>query len=384
MSKKQKLQMSPVSAGYTAEEVKSQFFNEMAILEKPRQIFRLQYEGNRYYYTFGDDGEPRFFISITSLTDKQAPKGSHLIKWMAEKGIEAAEAHRDKRAEYGTFLHICCGELMLNKRFDLDALPIRLEEHFTPLHLPLQWIREFVPELRKDILSFAQFLKDYEVEPIAIEMPLASDMYGCASTIDIVARMNDKCYDKTPPEKRKKVWAIIDIKSGKKGFNEQHEVQLYMGKIAFEENFPTSPRIDKMFNWSPQDWYKYPTYKVKDQTQTKGQKKLEHYLALQAIDEDGQEKLITVTGGKIDLNEDLTANYKSAPYTEIVKAKRPAQPKSKKARVSKRKAAPAVKSEEKKEDSTPSVPKRRGRIKTELSKQLTIDNPQTNGTPESK
>lgn len=331
-------------SGYSAEEIKAQFFNETAILEKPRQIFRLQYEGNRYYYTFNEENEPRFFISITSLTDKQAPKGAHLIKWMADKGIEAAEAHRDKRAEYGTFMHIACGELLLNKRYELELLPMRLEEYLRSSHLPLQWINEFAPELRKDLLSFAQFLKDYEVEPICIEMALASEEYGCATTIDIVCRMNAAHYDKTPEESRKKIWAIVDMKSGKKGFQETHEVQLFMGKLAFEENFPSSPKIDKMFNWAPSDWWKAPSYKLKDQTKGKGAKKLSHYLALQAIDEDGSEKYITVTGGTIDLTQDLTINYKSAPYSEIVKARRGpvAKPKAKKARISVKKKPETV------------------------------------------
>lgn len=334
---KKKKEPTPISAGYTAEEIKTQFFNSNVILEKPRQIFRLQHEGNRYYYSFDQEGEPRFYISITSLCDKQAPKPPHLIKWIAERGIESAEEYRDKRAEYGTFLHIQCGELLLNKKYDLEQLAFRLEEYLKANHLPISWIREFSSELKKDVLSFAQFLKDYDVEPIAIEMPLASDLYGCASTIDIVCRMNAANYVKTPIEDRKKVWAIIDIKSGKKGFNESHEVQLFMGKIAFEENFPETAKIERMYNWAPCDWWKAPSYKLKDQTEAKGQRKLEYYLHLQAIDEDGSEKYITVTGGNIDLSQDLTNNYKSQPYTEIVKAKRPKINKPKSPRIKKKK-----------------------------------------------
>ena len=49
------------------EELKATFFDEDALLTQPAPIYRLHSKGQRYYYDFDLAGEPRFFVSVTTM-----------------------------------------------------------------------------------------------------------------------------------------------------------------------------------------------------------------------------------------------------------------------------------------------------------------------------
>jgi len=107
----------------------------------------------------------------------------------------------------------------------------------------------------KALMSFDQWMQDYEVEPLAIEVLLHSDTYGYAGTADLVCRV-----------KGGKV-ILVDFKSGSSVY-EDYAVQLEMYRLAWNEHADMHdiPQVTEVYNWLPKDWRKGPTYTFKDQT----------------------------------------------------------------------------------------------------------------------
>jgi hypothetical protein len=133
--------------------------------------------------------------------------------------------------------------------------------------------------LKQDVKAFEVFVKEHQVKPIAIEMPLISLKYKIGGALDLVCQMrigtgqngavlkSDIKYDKEgniKEDKTRWITAIIDWKSGRNGFYPEHEVQLHLYKPLWEENFPNI-LIDSVFNWAPKDWESEPDYKLKCQ-----------------------------------------------------------------------------------------------------------------------
>jgi hypothetical protein len=181
-------------------------------------------------------------------------------------------------------------------------------EYFLRNNLPQA--KPWTEDLKKDILCFAQFMIDYNVRPLAIELILwhPDDMY--AGAIDLVAEIDYK---------KSRITVIIDLKSGKKGFYESHEIQLVAYKEMFNIHFPDIP-IDKVYNWSPKDFRGItPTYNFKDQTESRNACKLPHLVSLAKIEDSKRENKISLIDGKINLADGLSGNIRELTFTELIK-----------------------------------------------------------------
>jgi len=245
----------------TIEEVRAMYFDTDALREPARKLRRLDGGDLRWYYTIEND-EIIWFISVTSLIKSTMPTSPQLIKWMVEHG-ENAEAIRDEKANYGTAMHIAIGQYLLGK--------FNLEYNSVKEFLAENKVESFyTSQLQKDVLAFAQFCNDYDVKPLAIEVMLSDLKSGIAGACDLVCQMTVN---------RKRIVAMIDFKSGRKGFWEDNEIQLHAYKRLFESEF-ADIRIEKLFNWSPKDWTKEPTYNFKDQSESNSAKKLDYLIEL--------------------------------------------------------------------------------------------------------
>ena len=307
-----------IAPGMTVEEMAAIFFNG-ALIEPPYKVWQLNSKGHRYYYKFDDDGTPEFYPSVTTILSQTLPKSEFLIKWIADKGIEEAERYKAERAAYGTFMHAQFEELIINRNYDLDGLKDKLKNYIEINRLPADFIY-YADDLKKDVLAFAQFVIDYDVRPLAVEIALVHPVYNYAGMIDLPCTMLVK------PGSKERINAIVDFKSGRKGFYEEMEIQLHMYKMMWEENFPDMP-ITRIYNFSPKDWRKKPTYNIKDQTNSPNADKIPYLLGLAAVEDAKRDNTITAVFGEISLDNepDLTNNIVSLTLAELVKSKAPAE-----------------------------------------------------------
>lgn len=303
--------------GMTVEEMTAMFFDEKTLIEPPYKVWQLNSKGHRYYYRYDDAGNPEFFPSVTTILSQTLPKAPHLINWIANKGIEEAERYKGERAAYGTFMHAAFEELLINRAYDLDGLKGKLKEYIEVYRLPDDFIH-YADDLKKDVLAFAQFVLDYDVRPLAVEIALVHPYYKYAGMIDCPCTMRAKIGSDD------RINAIVDFKSGRKGFYEENEIQLGMYRDMWNVNFEQFP-VTRIFNFSPKDWRKKPSYNLKEQTESPNIRKIPYLLEIAAIEDEKQDNTFTSVNGMVVLDDapDLSQNVISLSLAELIKTKAP-------------------------------------------------------------
>lgn len=305
-----------VAPGMTVEEIKALFFDSTALVEPKYRLYQLNSDGYRYYYRFDENGEPEFYPSVTTMLKQVMPMSPFLLDWMIANGKEGATEKRDLAAAYGTFMHGQFEKLIINREYDFDMVPGFVLEFMERENLPEKVFGEWCIKIRKDVLAFAQFVRDYNVKPLAVEIGLVHPECRYAGCVDLPCIM-------TEPKSGKVFSAIVDFKSGRKGFYEEHELQLHLYRDMWNANFPGKP-IERLFNFSPKDWRTKPTYNLKEQTDSENAVKLPYLLALAAIKDAERENTVTVIRGRLRLDEGkLMDNVLSLSLAEFIKTKAP-------------------------------------------------------------
>lgn len=300
--------------GMTIDEIRALYFDADALVEPAYKVYQLNSDGYRYYYRFNPEGEPEFYPSVTTLLKQVMPTSPALIDWMIANGKEGAAEKRDLAAAYGTLMHTEFESLIINRRYDFDDVPAIVASYIERENLPEKVFNEWVIRIRKDVLSFAQFVRDYNVRPLAVEIGLVHPDYHFAGCIDLPCIMMD-------PKSGEKYAAIVDFKSGKKGFWEEHELQLHLYRMMWNVNYPNMP-IARLFNFAPKDWRTKPTYNLKDQTDSVNAAKLPHLLALATIEDEKRDNTLTIIRGQLDLDKGKIAdNILTLSLAELIKAK---------------------------------------------------------------
>lgn len=303
-----------IAPGMSVEEMKAMFFDADALIEPVKKIFQLNSKGHRYYYTCDENGKPTFYPSVTTIISQTMPQNPFLIKWVADMGYEEANRYKQERADYGTFMHALFEELLIAGTYNLDTLEENLLSYIEQKRLPLDFMR-YADDFKKDLLAFAQFVIDYDVKPLAIEISLVHPVYKYAGMIDLPCTMLVK------PGKEERIAAIVDFKSGRKGFYEEHEVQLGLYREMWNANFENL-QIEKVFNFAPKDWRKKPTYNLKDQSESPNLAKIPYLLELASIEDNKLENSFNVISGTIDLKKkDVSGNLSTLTLSELVQSK---------------------------------------------------------------
>ena len=304
--------------GMTVEQMQCMFFDKTALIEPPYKVWQLNSKGHRYYYRFDENVQPEFFPSVTTILSQTLPKSQFLIEWIASKGIDEAERYKAERAAYGTFMHAQFEELIINRVYNLDDLKGKLKTYIEVNRLPDDFIY-YADDLKKDVLAFAQFVIDYDVRPLAVEIALVHPYYKYAGMVDL------PCTMKRSPCSDERITAIVDFKSGRKGFYEDAEIQLHLYKMMWNVTFEDYP-VTHVFNFSPKDWRKKPSYNLKDQTNSPNAAKIPALLEIAAIEDEKRDNIFTAVSGSINLDEmnNFADNVISLTLAELIKAKAPA------------------------------------------------------------
>ena len=118
--------------------------------------------------------------------------------------------------------------------------------------------------------------------------------------------------------------AIVDFKSGRKGFYEESEIQLGMYRDMWNVNFEQFP-VTRIFNFSPKDWRKKPSYNLKEQTESPNIRKIPYLLEIAAIEDEKRDNTFTAVNGMVVLDDapDLSQNVISLSLAELIKTKAP-------------------------------------------------------------
>ena len=260
------------------------YINEKLIAIPEYTLQRMDTVSGRHYMVRPNDSDGEFLLpSITTIVRSTSPLSPFIINKMIEMGKEKWDEYLYERMEYGTNMHILIGEFIRRKTMNLPLTQEEIDDigmHNRGFNLSI--FNKFKEDYYSDLIAFAQFYFDYKIEPIALEIPLASIKEGFAGTLDMPCKMQvptkgfwGEVY-KTGPNKGNmkettqdvEVIALVDFKSGRHGFYRENEVQLKMCEVLFRENFPklSESATIKLYNWSPKSWIKEPGYNLTDQT----------------------------------------------------------------------------------------------------------------------
>lgn len=227
-----------------------------------------RYSDKRFYY---DTDTKKFYISATTFCSYVLPENPYLTKWKQELGVFEANRRAKEAQLYGTLLHLLIEDFVALENYSKTQMEATIDT-FIGRHAMEDNARRWHRSLKNDILSFAQFAFERKIDVIASEQWVKKDVNqfgGIAGTVDLELIL-------TWNRSRKR--AILDAKSGKKGFYPSHELQLCLYKEVLSD-----PEL-LLFNWAPNDWDLKPTYKLKNQTDSKMSQKIDHYIRIAEID----------------------------------------------------------------------------------------------------
>jgi hypothetical protein len=321
----------------TLEECHALYFDALALVTQPTPLYRMTGKGSgRYYYRFNESGEPEFFISVTTMIRQTMPTSPVLMKWIADRGYEEAEQYKFERAAFGTMMHMCFQKLLIERTFDFDDfLPGFMKGYMQANGVSLAFFDEWHDDMQRHVLGFAQFIIDYNVRPILIEGMLAHPD-GYAGAVDLVCQMDieEKGFfgeilkhgpNKGQPKETKMtrtIFAIVDFKSGMKGFFAEHEIQLKAYEKLIEYNFPhLTGKHFRLFNYAPNEWRGVtPGYKLKDQTESVEIEKFDLLVGLAKIQmKNTSRKILNITGA-LNLDEkNVSKNIEEVTFETLAK-----------------------------------------------------------------
>lgn len=248
-------------------------------------IRRFSQGNNRYYYRVEPDGEITLFSSGTTLIkDGYAESEAALEEWRNKLKSEGKDPVYELMyaAMRGTLLHILAGDFIQQKEISIENLNQYFISNHPEITTKPYYMEVLISDtlwLQKGLLAFAQFVKEYNVQPLAIELILTSEKYMVASPVDMVCTMDieekgffGEVYKsgarKGEPKETKQVktiTAIVDFKSSK-AFYDKHALQLKLYRQMMSECYP-NVKIEGLYNWSPKEWTsETPTYNLKEQS----------------------------------------------------------------------------------------------------------------------
>lgn len=312
---------------------------------KGEPVFRTPVPGSRgrFYFTFeSGSNKPILLTTGTTIIGEgyaDPYKTEILTKWRTSEILSGRNPDETVkyRQDYGTILHGLYGLILQRAIIPLgetEGGDNRLEifvrgQEFKISEKSLTYIfSNYATELQKDLLSFYKWVQDYNVVPLAIELMAWLPKYKVGSAIDLVCELDVEVYgyhgevyksstgnrqvgDPKKSKKKVRVIAIVDFKSGKKGFYDEHVLQLLLYKTMLQENYGID--VEHVFNFAPGEWRKEPTYKFVRQDLKKVGVYFDEVMQLGMKRFMAKSTKYNVFVGDITLNSE----YHTAEYAEI-------------------------------------------------------------------
>lgn len=247
------------------EELKSLFVDPVLIAAE--KVERIEIAGLRHYRRCNG----KVHKSLTTFLDTVLPSNKFLNKWRENLAVELGSSEKasdyvNSTADYGSALHIAVADFIQKGECDWFDVETFFMSYLQGCDFKANTLKAATIELIHDFAAIIQFLYDYRVKVYAVEIPVFLEA-GIATLIDLVVEMDIKKYDKTPFENRERHNAIINLKSGKKGFYETHIFQLEGEKRMWNETYGHILPIFEVYNLAPTEWRNGPDYKIKCQTE---------------------------------------------------------------------------------------------------------------------
>ena len=262
-----------------------EFFDADAI-RVPEKTYRIDNQGQRLYARMVGD-ELRAVPSVTTIL-REMPTPRHLIEWYCSfPTYEAAQRYVAERAEYGTFMHILFKQLLMGDvlQFDANQLAGSFQMHCESIGADCAHFdfKQHGKDLRQDLYAFVKWCADFKVKPLAMEYIVFGEKYAGAADLVCKMTISKERTEKTYQDERmfafiptagtfteeKEVTALIDFKSGRKGFHDENVLQLQALRQLWDIEQPDL-KVDVIGNYGCKD-YRLPIgksepYNYKDQS----------------------------------------------------------------------------------------------------------------------
>ena len=201
--------------------------------------------------------KPDFYVGVTSIADAVLPTPRERVEWYASfPSIEDADEELENLATKGTIMHALFAHCAMGMLPDFGTY--EWEKHIK-LQISKQgydqrkWFPLWNTFFRKAILSFKQWVEDYRVTFLAIEIPLGiphsidangNKVFGFFGQLDFIVEMDDRIWE--PSKLPAKAVLPEKPKNGRK--NDK--------KIAAGEPYVEMTPPDKKKDWAPwpADW----------------------------------------------------------------------------------------------------------------------------------
>lgn len=293
----------------------------------------------RYYYT-KRGSTYKFYLSASSVC-KLMPKNDFFLKWVASNGYEESQEFAHQRAEYGTLMHEINISYFKYPDRDMGEFAEIAYARIKNTGLPMKLHSKWTSDLVKDYISWAEFCFIHKVKPIAIEYPIYSSKIGLAGRIDFIGSLEVKergfhgeVYkrnsgdNKAGDPKLSSAYVpynvILDLKSGRKGFYDDHKLQLAAYKAMWNEKQGGKFPVTKVFNWAPKDWQSKSSdvkFSLKDQTDVMFDNLLKKYVEIariRGLDRPSMSKNIMLLKDNVRFEEDCTESYDQIDLEEYL------------------------------------------------------------------
>ena len=228
---------------------------------------RIEGKGTRLYV---DENDCRF-IGATKCAELSMPKSAtkYLETWRnkmsAEWGSnERVDEYVQNTADYGTAVHVAIANYFTFGKLDsLDFSGVFDEMFIKPAKergMAQNVIDMAFYEAQKDLIAIFQFIEDYDVQPLSVEQMCRSFEIRTATPIDLPAEMNLKNYKSITPDKRRRVVALLNIKTSKFKSGLSHEFQGVAEYICWQESFGSKFPAHMVATIRPTAWKETPKY----------------------------------------------------------------------------------------------------------------------------